>query len=138
MPAASTTQRGLTQALGAHVSDQTSLWSEIYDSLAWRLPKTDASPQHRLNRLAREHFPGLSQMLGEATCLAHRELLPLGAVSALKLWHKRANPAQLGGSVILFSHLGTLAVIDGNNRLNSHLASGSQEPVSAIVIAVRG
>lgn len=102
------------------------------------MPKLDPTPQHRLNRLAREHFPGLSQVLGEVTCVAHREILPPNAIGGLKLWHGRAKPAQLGGSVILFSHLGALAVIDGNNRLNSHIASGSQDSVSAIVIVVEG
>jgi len=113
------------------------LWSDIYSALAWRLPKSDASPQHRLNRLAREHFPSLETALGELTCSAARHSLSASAIATVVPWHTRARPARTDGSVILFSYEGKLVVIDGSNRVNFHRAAGSGELLPAIIITVR-
>jgi hypothetical protein len=119
------------------VSDREDLWQEIHASLEWRMPSTDSTTEHRLNRLAREYFPDLKRTLNKASCATRRETLTTEALNRLKTWHRRASPAKYGGSVILFSHEGEVVVIDGNNRLNAHRADCATTPVSAIVISFR-
>ena len=113
------------------------LWKEIYAALAWKLQSKDGTPQRRLNRLAREPFPELKVEIGEATCIARREQLRPTQVQELNCWHSRASPTQLGGAIIVFEESGKSAVIDGNNRVNAHLASGSDASMPAIIIKLR-
>lgn len=112
------------------------LWPLIYQSLAWDLPKKDKSPQHRLNRLAREYFPALATTLGPDTCDARRETYSFYTLRDLAKHHDRAGPRPHGGDIIVFEYLGKYVLIDGNNRVNFHLSRrGEDGPMEGITIS---
>lgn len=107
------------------------LWSAIYGALEWGMPKKDLSAQYRLNRLAREYFSDLDAWLGEDTCKARYDNLP---ITSLNRCHRRANPQMIDGPIIVLSYQGKLVVIDGNNRVNAQYLLNAQKIMPAIVI----
>jgi len=116
---------------------ESAFWQEIYNALAWRLPPEDVTPQNRLNRLAREHFPGLSVFLGANTCTVRDETLAVERLPELKRWHQRPHPNRLGGKLVLMAYENVLGVIDGNNRISYHLESKQTTPLQALILELR-
>jgi hypothetical protein len=114
---------------------QARIWIEISEALAWGMK--DRTPMHRLNRLAREQFPQLQTWLDQGTCIAWEQDLSRHQVEDLSPWHQRTNAAKAGGKIIVFSHEGKSAIIDGNNRVAQYLKERTESPMPAILIRLR-
>ena len=117
------------------MEDQATLWEEITQALAWGTK--DATPVHRFNRLAKEHFPCVAAWLDQETCVARNQQLSRKEIEKLVPWHQRTNAKQTVGKLVLFSHNGITAIVDGNNRVAKYIEANSQHEIAAIVVELK-
>ena len=99
-----------------------------------RLP-SDADAQAALDRIAAKvlRFPE-RRSFSPSNCSVREEPLSVEALRALQVYHRRASP-QLDHDTIVVLQCGERrVVVDGNNRVNQWLATGSAEHRSAIII----
>lgn len=113
------------------------LWGEAISALAWHIPRKDASPLERIERLTKEHFPSIAQPINPETCNIWEEICSPDTIRSLKRWHLKSKPQRQGGRLVLFRHQGVYAIVDGNNRVNFWLAGDQVEPLASIVLGLR-
>lgn len=111
------------------------LWNRIYAALEGHRLPTDADAQAALDRIAAKvlRLPG-RRSFNPSTCSVRKEPLSVEALRALEVYHRRASP-QLDHETIVVLQCGERrVVVDGNNRVNRWLATGSFQQGSAIII----